>query len=105
MCLGHSERIMRHRDLIIRVYGPFPDMGYVRLAHQIGSHLVAEGLDAQAVLVTDGTITAADVATAASDTGRSAAVVARSARETTGADGQCVGQAAGVGQGTSDADD
>jgi hypothetical protein len=86
--LGHSE-CMRHRDLIIRVYEPFPDVGYVRLAHQIGSHLVAERLDA--VLVTDGTITAAEVA--------------GSVRETAGADGQGVGQAAGVGERAADADD
>jgi hypothetical protein len=56
---------MRHRDLTVRVYGPFSDTRYATLALKIGSHIVAMGLTGHAVLVPDETITAADVETAA----------------------------------------
>ncbi|MCE7011226.1 hypothetical protein LWC34_51730 [Kibdelosporangium philippinense] len=52
---------MRHRDLTIRVFGPFPNTRYVVLAHGVGSYLVVAGLADQAVLVTDDMITASEV--------------------------------------------
>jgi hypothetical protein len=103
--LSHSDT-MRHRDLTIRVYGPFSSTRYAVLAHQIGSHLTAEGLADQAVLVPDRQVTGAELADAASHAscGRQLAR-AGSAGETSGADGEGVGQAAGVGQVAADADD
>jgi hypothetical protein len=103
--LGHSDT-MHHRDLTIRVYGPFPAVRYATLAHQIGSHLTAVGLADQAVLVPDEQVTASELADAASHASRTRQpACTASTREAAGADGQGVGQAAGVRERTADADD
>jgi hypothetical protein len=56
---------MRYRDLTVRVYGSFSDIHYAKLAHKIGSNIVAMRLVGHAVLMTDDTITAAELETAA----------------------------------------
>ena len=100
--LDHSE-CMFHRDLTVRVYAPFSDTGYATLAQQLGRHLAVVGLADHAVLVTDETITASDVARLAS---RFVGVAdSQSVHKAAGADGQGVGQAAGVGERAADADD
>ena len=58
--VGHSGR-MFFRDLTIRVLGDFSNEDYGRLAHRIGHCLRAEGLEARAILVTDGRISGTEM--------------------------------------------